>query len=134
MGSIPSKWLMIGGGVTLAGAIAGVWLLFNTYVDNVADAARAEAIAECNTTQLEEELAAEQRKNITLLERNALLEEQAKEETVRIEEKIVYRDRIVPEIREVQKIVEATPDGKIREQVSPTTKAFLKDRAGVSDE
>lgn len=115
--------LLIMAGCGMVAIIGSVWAVnaWNGYIDSI----RAEVIQQCNTTQLEEELAFEKRKVQDLQERERLLQEIVDGFEPEIIERVEFRDRVITEIREVQSQVEETNEGRIREEISPTTRLFL---------
>ena len=117
----PRPWALVGVGAVVA--IGSIWAIhaWNGMVQSI----KAEVALECNTTQLEEELAFEKAKNEDLESRNQVLKQIIDGFEPEVIERVEFRDRVVTEIREVQAEVESTQEGKIREELSPTTRLFL---------
>lgn len=117
----------------IAGAVVAAGFLlfaFNAYTNSV----KASVIGECNTTQLEEELRFAQKKADDLEARTKVLQEiidNFEPETV---ERIEFRDRVITEIREIEAEVQETKEGQTREEISPSTRAFLDSLMGDSNE
>ena len=104
--------------------------MFNAYTDSVRD----EAIQECNTVQLEEDLAFQMRRAEDLENQLQAVQLQLSERVVEIERVEVFKDRIVEKIREIEVEVVKEPDGALREEISPTTRVFLQELKGLDDE
>lgn len=119
----PKRLMYTVGIILLIGGIFWGIRSFNTYIDDV----KASVVQECNDIKLQEELEFEKRKNAELEQRAVLLQniidEMNKEDNVRIE----YRDRVITKIKEVQSEVEKTDEGKLREEISPTSIEFMKE-------
>ena len=117
----PRLWLFAGVGIIIA--IGSFWAVnaWDDFVQSIKD----EVVLECNTTQLEEELAFEKQKVKDLEDRARVLQEIIDNFEPEVIERVEFRDRIITEIREVQVEVERTDEGKIREELSPTTRVFL---------
>lgn len=117
----PRLWLLAGVGIIIA--IGSFWAVnaWDDFVQSIKD----EVVLECNTTQLEEELAFEKQKVKDLEDRARVLQEIIDNFEPEVIERVEFRDRIITEIREVQVEVERTDEGKIREELSPTTRVFL---------
>ena len=117
----PRLWLMVGVGVFVA--IGSFWAIhaWNGMIRSI----KAEVALECNTTQLEEELEFERRKVADLEERERILQGIIDSYEPEVIERVEFRDRVVTEIREVESEVNATEEGRIREELSPTTRLFL---------
>ena len=91
---------------------------------------KAEVALECNATQLEEELEFEKRKVADLEERERILQGIIDSYEPEVIERVEFRDRVVTEIREVESEVNSTEEGRIREELSPTTRLFLDNLMG----
>ena len=122
----PRLWLMVGVGVFVA--IGSFWAIhaWNGMIRSI----KAEVALECNTTQLEEELEFERRKVADLEERERILQGIIDSYEPEVIERVEFRDRVVTEIREVESEVNATEEGRIREELSPTTRLFLDNLMG----
>ena len=122
----PRLWLMVGVGVFVA--IGSFWAIhaWNGMIRSI----KAEVALECNTTQLEEELEFERRKVADLEERERILQGIIDSYEPEVIERVEFRDRVVTEIREVEADVNSTDEGRIREELSPTTRLFLDNLMG----
>lgn len=122
----PRLWLMVGVGVFVA--IGSFWAIhaWNGMIRSI----KAEVALECNTTQLEEELEFERRKVADLEERERILQGIIDSYEPEVIERVEFRDRVVTEIREVESEVNSTEEGRIREELSPTTRLFLDNLMG----
>jgi DNA repair ATPase RecN len=122
----PRLWLMVGVGAFVA--IGSFWAIhaWNGMIRSI----KAEVALECNTTQLEEELEFEKRKVADLEERERILQGIIDSYEPEVIERVEFRDRVVTEIREVESEVNSTEEGRIREELSPTTRLFLDNLMG----
>ena len=122
----PRLWLMVGVGAFVA--IGSFWAIhaWNGMIRSI----KAEVALECNATQLEEELEFEKRKVADLEERERILQGIIDSYEPEVIERVEFRDRVVTEIREVEADVNSTDEGRIREELSPTTRLFLDNLMG----
>jgi DNA repair ATPase RecN len=122
----PRLWLMVGVGAFVA--IGSFWAIhaWNGMIRSI----KAEVALECNATQLEEELEFEKRKVADLEERERILQGIIDSYEPEVIERVEFRDRVVTEIREVESEVNSTEEGRIREELSPTTRLFLDNLMG----
>ena len=122
----PRLWLMVGVGAFVA--IGSFWAIhaWNGMIRSI----KAEVALECNATQLEEELEFEKRKVADLEERERILQGIIDSYEPEVIERVEFRDRVVTEIREVESEVNSTDEGRIREELSPTTRLFLDNLMG----
>ena len=122
----PRLWIMVGVGVFVA--IGSFWAIhaWNGMIRSI----KAEVALECNATQLEEELEFEKRKVADLEERERILQGIIDSYEPEVIERVEFRDRVVTEIREVESEVNSTEEGRIREELSPTTRLFLDNLMG----
>ena len=122
IGFFAGNWKQLGSIVAVV-AVAGSAYMY--HLDAVADSfrdGRTEAIGECNATQLQKELEFEQAKNKGLAAELARREEIAEEVVKEVEERVVYRDRVIETIKEVA----VENEGKCEEAVGETSKAFMR--------
>lgn len=89
------------------------------------DSIRASVVEECNSVQLEEELAFEKRKSQDLEARNAVLQGIVDNFEPEVIERVEFRDRILTETKIIQGEVSATEEGRLREELSPTSRNIL---------
>ena len=122
----PRLWLMVGVGAFVA--IGSFWAIhaWNGMIRSI----KAEVALECNATQLEEELEFEKRKVADLENRERILQGIIDSYEPEVIERVEFRDRVVTEIREVESEVNSTEEGRIREELSPTTRLFLDNLMG----
>jgi DNA repair ATPase RecN len=122
----PRLWLMVGVGAFVA--IGSFWAIhaWNGMIRSI----KAEVALECNAKQLEEELEFEKRKVADLEERERILQGIIDSYEPEVIERVEFRDRVVTEIREVESEVNSTEEGRIREELSPTTRLFLDNLMG----
>ena len=122
----PRLWLFLGAGVLVA--IGSFWAVnaWKGYVQSIRDG----VVLECNTTQLEEELAFEKQKVKDLQDRERLLQSIIDNFEPEVIERVEFRDRVITEIREVEAEVSETEEGRLREELSPSTRVFLDNLMG----
>lgn len=117
---LPKTWAWIAGGIAYVALFIGAAFVFNMGVNN----SHNRAVASCNAAQLERELEAEKAENARLEVRVKEAEAASKKVEIRTQEKVVFKDRVVERIKEVEKQI--PPDQACTVVVSDVTKEALK--------
>lgn len=120
--SIPKTWLWIVAGLGYIGLFAGAALLFNQFTKRV----ESEGVEICNAAQLERDLAVEKQGAERTRQELAAAEKRLAEQKVEEVERVVFRDRVVTKVQEVEKIVMAEPGEACKAEVSDVTLETLR--------
>lgn len=117
---LPKTWAWIAGGLAYVALFIGAAFVFNMGIER----AHEQAVATCNAAALERDLEAQKQETARAIKRAEEAEAAAKKVQVRTEEKVVFRDKIVERIKEVEKQI--PPDQACTAAVSDVTKEALR--------